>query len=155
MASFAVAVVAMYSASLLERAMDSVLKFGPVQFFCLFWHNRTATGLRNLKKIGNCNRNCAQPVACSCVVGCDWLQSVVHQTSPGPHSTSQNLQVCLQFCTIYWLLIVFHLSTQLHWSNLVTATSVMYTLQPDLRLVVYMWYVLYSNLFALLVLLVY
>ena len=82
-------------------AVISVLKSGPVRFFCLFWCNWTATSLQNLKKIGNRNCNRAQLVACSCMVGCDWLQSVVHQTSPGPHSTSQNLQVCLQFCTIY------------------------------------------------------
>ena len=84
-----------------QLTIISVLKSGPVWFFCLFWCNWTATSLQNLKKIGNHNHNRAQLVACSCVVGCNWLQSVVHQTSPGPHSTSQNLQVCLQFCTIY------------------------------------------------------
>ena len=35
-ASFTVAVAAMYSASLLERATDSVLKFGLVRFFLPF-----------------------------------------------------------------------------------------------------------------------
>ena len=83
-----------------QLTIISVLKSGPVRFFCLFWCNWTATSLQNLKKIGNRNHNRAQLVACSWVVGCNWLQSVALQTGPRLLSTSCNwwyLQVCLHF----------------------------------------------------------
>ena len=79
---------------------SSVLKSGLVWSFCLFWRNQTETGLFDLRTIGNCNCNCTQLVACGCMVGCNWLQSVALQTGPRLLSTSCNwwyLQVCLHF----------------------------------------------------------
>ena len=43
--------------------ITSVLKSSPVWFFCLFWCNRTETGLKNFTKLHNCNGNHTQPVA--------------------------------------------------------------------------------------------
>ena len=53
------------------KDVSSVLKSGPVQFLYLFWHNWTATSLKNSTKPCNCNCNHMQPVAYSCVSSCD------------------------------------------------------------------------------------
>ena len=60
--------------------VSSVLKSGLVQFFCLFWRNRTATGLKNSTKPRNCNCNCMQLVAYSCVSSCEQLRPVSRTT---------------------------------------------------------------------------
>ena len=55
------------------KDVSSVLKSGPVRFLYLFWHNWTATSLKNSTKPCNCNCNHMQPVAYSCVSSCDWF----------------------------------------------------------------------------------
>ena len=48
--------------TLWQASVPSVLKSSPVRFFCLFWCNRTETGLKNSTKVCNCNRNHMQLV---------------------------------------------------------------------------------------------
>ena len=124
----------------------SVSKSGLVWSFCLFWHNWTETGLWDPKKLGNCNHNCMQPVVCSCMVGCNQLQLVAHQTGPGPHSTSCNWWLLAQpcryvfnFCSIYWLLIVLYLCAAMAFIELIKTLqflSLTLSLSPQSRLIV-------------------